>query len=339
MSGIIFNGQEMKKGESVEDYINRVVNQTVERTIRNSDTHHNVKINVKVNEIKEPESSTDDEKVSDTETSTDDETEEEISDTDEEENNKARNIYNNPLQKRVMLGTYNTSMEEHDRVVKIFNNKYGIYERGSNGSPGHYFTHGETVYNLGKLFLLRELFLKKVDYVIINGVSVYVVFLPVKEETKQETEENTRNINTLNNFCYVRDFNKHITIDSSRLFKFMMSQDIIRDYTARLKHIEGHDIKQNAIIYYPNKINKNMFHCMYEIIKLNEKRVKCRELQPVLTLKYDTFYIKSLMKYTRGEYMKEKTYKYYTYSDLCHKGKLLLNDSNYFYYLFDYVKY
>jgi hypothetical protein len=323
MSGIIFNGQEMKKGENAEDYINRVVNNVINITIQNSEQKQ-LKHNVKV---------------SDEDSSTDSDTTEEISETDEEENGRARRIYNNPLQKRVMLGTYNISMDKHDSIIDRFNSKYGTYERGSNGSIGHYFTHGETIYNLGKLFLLRQLYLNQVNEVNINGVKVSIGFLPVKEETKRETEEETRNLNTYNNFCYVRDFNKFITIESSRLFKFMMSQDVIRDYEARFKHLERHDIKPKAIIYYPNKINKNKFHCIYEIIKLNEKRVKCRELQPVLTIKYETFFIKNLMKYTRNEYMREKTYKYFSYSDLTHKGKLLLNDSNYFYYLFDYVKY
>jgi hypothetical protein len=323
MSGIIFNGQEMKKGENVEDYINRVVNNVINITIQNSEQkqlNHNVK-------------------VSDEDSSTDSDTTEEISDTDEEENEKARRIYNNPLYKRVMLGTYNISMDKHDSIIDRFNSKYGTYERGSNGSPGHYFSHGQTIYNLGKLPLLRYLYLNKFHEVNINGVDVSVGFLPVKEETKKETEEETRQLNLYNNFCYVRDCNKFIVIDSSRLFKFMMSQDVIRDYEARFKHMEQHDINPKAIMYYPNKINKNKFHCMYEIIKLNEKRVKCRELQPVLTIKYETFYIKNLMKYTRKEYTREKTYKYFTYSDLCHKAKLLLNDSEYFYYLFDYVKY
>ena len=126
MSGIIFNGQEMKKGENVEDYINRVVNNVVNITIRNSEQKQ-LKCDVKV---------------SDEDTSTDGDSSEEISDTDEEENEKARRIYNNPLYKRVMLGTYNISMDEHDRSIDRFNSKYGIYERGSNGSPGHYFTHG-----------------------------------------------------------------------------------------------------------------------------------------------------------------------------------------------------
>jgi len=35
MSGIIFNGQEMKEGENTEDYINRVINDTVNETMNN----------------------------------------------------------------------------------------------------------------------------------------------------------------------------------------------------------------------------------------------------------------------------------------------------------------
>ena len=43
MSGIIFNGQEMKKGENMEDYINRVVNETVNKTMFNNEMKNNLK--------------------------------------------------------------------------------------------------------------------------------------------------------------------------------------------------------------------------------------------------------------------------------------------------------
>jgi hypothetical protein len=279
MSGIIFNGVEMKKGEDQKAYINRVLKEMdIDDDVSESETGDDV---------------------SESETSTDDDS----SDTEIEETD-SKHVFE--FYKNVMLGTYDCSMEEHDDAVRWFNEKYGTTERGSNGSKGHYFTHGETKYNLFKLQKLKSLYDRDIKAVYIYNVKIHIGFL--NEKSDQELKRIQEDTNLINNFRSQRDADRFIEIKKCRDFMKILNIpdiEIKRDYN-HSKTTHKHKFKVGDAVFYNS--NPYLHYVVFwQIVKITNKRIKVRPLKPIITIKHNTNENNKafLVKYKKGDFITE----------------------------------
>ena len=183
----MFNGVEMKNGENEAEYIKRVLDEmniisNVEE-IKNIIHKHEEEKKPKKELFKKKEinddSSDTDETISDC-SSSDDDTDETISDSDSELNDEQLNRLGLTYFKRVMLGTYDCSMEEHDDAVRWFNNKYGTEECKQEVFPkltsGEWFlgiatTESEAGSDVGGTITTIE---NKGDKFVVNGEKMYI---------------------------------------------------------------------------------------------------------------------------------------------------------------------
>ena len=261
MSGIIFNGVEMKKGETDKEYIKRVFEK------------------MELNDLTiSPQDSTDD--------STETETETDTSDDEKEQKHEFKFYF------KCMLGTYDCNMEEHDDAVRWFNNKYGSKERGSNGSKGHYFTHGDTPYNLFELPKLKSLYDRDIKAVYIYNVKIHINFLKCDDDedeayNEEEKKEEQEFKNTLNNFKRQRDEDRFIEIRKCGEFMRLMNRpeiELKRDYE-HSKSTHKHIFKVGDVVFYNDCEYFNYVH-FWQIIKITPQKIKIKPLKPILTIKH-----------------------------------------------------
>lgn len=261
MSGIIFNGVEMKKGESKNEYIKRVFE----------------KMELSEHDEPTPENSTDDETVSESDTD---------SDSDSELSHTFKLLF------KCMLGTYDCNMEEHDDAIRWFNNKYGTKERGSNGSKGHYFTHGDTIYDLFQLKKLKSLYDRGIFSVSIYNVKIHLHFIKCDDDENQEYNEEEKKEeeefkNTLNNFKSQRDEDRFIEIRKCKDFMRLMNRpeiELKRDYE-HSKSTHKHTFKIGDVVFYNDcEYFKNVH--FWQIVKITKQQIKIKPLKPILTIKH-----------------------------------------------------
>jgi hypothetical protein len=273
MSGIIFNGVEMKKGEEQKAYINRVLK---EMDLSDDDIT--------------PQESTDD----DTET-----------DSDSELSHTFTYYY------KCMLGTYDCSMEEHDDAIRWFNNKYGTRERGSNGSKGHYFTHGDTPYDLFKLPKLKSLYDRNIKAVHIYNVKIHIDFIKCDLDENTEANKELKSIreetNRINNFRSQRDNDRFIEIKKCHHFMKLLNIpdiEIKRDYN-HSKSTNKHTFKIGDVVFY-NSREELKYIVYWQIIKITNRKIKIKPLRPIKTIKHiqdDSNKRAYLYKYKKDDFL------------------------------------
>ena len=328
MSGIMFNGVEMKNGEDEATYIKRVLDEmNIESSVKeiNNIIHKHEEEKKPKKEINDDDS---DETISDC-SSSDDDTESD-SDSDSEIDEEYLNKLGLTYFKRVMLGTYDCSMEEHDAVVNWFNIKYGTEEIGSNGSKGHYWTHGERPYNLFKMKHLKSLYDRKIKSVSHFNVKVHITFIDPTTDDYKTISEYT---NILNNFRSQRDSDRHIELKDCCKFMNLMDYGEVeekRDYNHQ-KTTVGHVWKIGDIIFdYKNPHLKNV--CYWKVIKITNKMLKIRALEPIITVKHESENGKkaNLVKYKKDKFCDGVKTKYVFKNT--HNSVYSIND--YFYRMF-----
>ena len=216
--------------------------------------------------------------------STDDDTETD-SDSDSEEKQTFTYFY------KCMLGTYDCSMEEHDDALRWFNNKYGTRERGSNGSKGHYFSHGDTPYDLFKLPKLKSLYDRDIKAVHIYNVKIHINFLKCDLDENTEANKELKSIreetNRINNFRSQRDSDRFIEIKKCRHFmKLLNIPDIEtkRDYNHQ-KSTYKHTFKVGDVVFY-NSREEFKFIVYWQIVKITNKKIKIKPLTPIKTIQH-----------------------------------------------------
>ena len=124
----------------------------------------------------------------DTDTSDDDtDTSDYDTDTSDDDNDTQKCKYTK-CYKRLILTTYG-NMADHDETVKQFNHIYDTEERGSNGCPGQYFTHGEKSYMISNPIYnkLRSLYAEDCSEMSINGQRIKLDFIDVKPPIQKHT--------------------------------------------------------------------------------------------------------------------------------------------------------
>jgi len=314
MSGIMFNGVEMKNGEDKATYIKRVfdkmnLDSTVEgiqQIINDCEEKKETKKEI-FKKVIDDDLSDSDETLSDCSSSDD----EALSDSDTEIDEDYLQRIGLTYFKRVMLGTYDCSMEEHDDAVKWFNNKYGTEERGSNGSKGHYFTHGENPYNLFKMKKLKSLYDRKIKSVTLYNIKVHVTFInPTTEEIKTLEEYN----NVVNNFRSQRDTDRYIDIKNCEYFMNLMEHPEVenkRDYNHQ-KSTHKYKWKVGDVVFnYANPYLK--FITFWQVIKVSNKMLKVKPLQPIVTVRHinnDSLSKVCLVKYKKDNFIDDVKSKY-----------------------------
>jgi len=334
----MFNGVEMKNGENEAEYIKRVLDEM--NIISNVEEINNIihkheeekkpkkELFKKEKEIKDDSSDTD-ETISDC-SSSDDDTDETISDSVSELNDEQLNRLGLTYFKRVMLGTYDCSMEEHDDAVRWFNNKYGTEERGSNGSKGHYFTHGERPYNLFKMAKLKSIYDRKIKSVSLYNVKVHITFIDPTDDDYKTISEYT---NILKNFRSQRDSDRHIELKDCLQFMNLMDYGEVeekRDYNHQ-KTTVGHKWNIGDIVFnYKNPHLKNV--CYWTVIKITSKMLKIKALEPILTVKHESGNSNkaNLIKYKKDKFLNDVKTKYVFKNT--HNSVYIMDD--YFYRMF-----
>ena len=306
MSGIIFNGVEMKNEETKEEYVKRVF-----KKMKLTDL------------ITPPQDSTDDSTEPETESYSD------TSDDEKEERQSIKFYY------KCMLGTDDCDMEEHDDAIRWFNNKYGTKERGSNGSKGHYFTHGETTYNLFELPKLKSLYDRDIGAVHIYNIKIHITFIKCDEDedeehSKEEKKEEEEFKNTLNNFKRQRDEDRFIEIRTCKDFMRLLNIPDIknkRDYN-HTKTAYQHKYKVGEIIFH-NSSPYLKYVVFWQIVKITSTRIKVKPLKPIITIKHKTYENNKafLVKYKKDDFITEDI-----------KSKYLEpNEHNSYYTIDDYI--
>jgi hypothetical protein len=303
-TGVIFNGVEMKKGEYQKDYIERVLNEMdltgdsfLDLTVL-KDESSDEEIKQEIND------DSSDESISDNTSSDDSEIDD--SEIDEDYLNSLGLTYF----KKVMLGTYDCSIEEHDAVINWFNMKYDTQESGSNGSKGHYWTHGIKPYNLFKMKHLKSLYDRKINNVSHMNVKIHITF---KDPTTSEIQEITEYTNILNNFRSQRDNDRYIELKDCEQFMNLLEFGEVeekRDYNHQ-KSTNGHIWKIGDIIFdYRNPHLK--YICFWKVIKITSKMLKIKALNPFLTIKHNSHNGERvlLMKYKKDVFIDDVKSKY-----------------------------
>jgi len=289
MSGVVFNGVEMKNNESVNDYIQRVLEEQSKKLEY---------VNIHSSDESESSDSSDNEEVSETDDS----------DTEDEHGGHYK------LYKKVILGTYDCNIEEHDDAIRFFNNKYGTLEKGSNGSKGHYWTHGETNYNLFELPKLRKLYDREIKSVRLYNIKICISFLDCEGDPKPDYKENQERINLLRNFRSQRDLNKYIILKDCFHFNDIINLKEVRkrrDYNSHVIIPNDYNyMVNNGIILAYNK-NNNLY--FYEVEKVYKNKIKCKALKPITTIihnvnnSYDNKTVSvKLVKFVKSVYTDEQ---------------------------------
>ena len=261
MSGIIFNGIELQNGENIEDYINKVVNKAIQTT----EETKKALVNKSIFEKKEEETATDTDTDTDTYTDTD-------TDTDDED--KVYMAFN----KRLMLTTHK-DMDHHDKAVQDFNSVYGTAEKGSNGSSGNYFTHGENIYNLYKLKKLYELYKLDIEQVSINNRKIDINFIDCKNELEYKTIPQQTVLRTIKTAKQHINDNTYMNIKDGRLFQCVIDDEQINNRLAH-NNITKKCNDKDTVIKYNDEI--------YQVVKMYEKKnkIKIMRLIPHLVLSH-----------------------------------------------------
>lgn len=308
MSGIIFNGVEMKEGENESEYIKRVFDKmNIKSTVG--------EINNILNECKKEKKTKDsifniDDDLSETDDSETDT--EPDTDTDTEPDTKEELIkHTDKYFKFVKLETRDCTQDEHNDVIKWFNRQYGTDEEGHEGHKGNYKTYGETPYNLYKLKDLKSLYDRKINKVNHFNITVHITFKNLPLEDYKIIEEYQ---NIINNFRSQRDENKHIELNDCIKFNHLLEYGEVenyRDYNKQ-KSTVGHVWNINDVVFdYTDPHLKNI--CFWQVVKITNKRIKVRPLRPILTVKhYNNHSLRTvnLMKYTNGDFINDIKARY-----------------------------
>lgn len=188
---------------------------------------------------------------------------------------EAEKVYTT-LNKRLILTT-EADMDTHDNIILTFNHIYDTSERGANGSPSQYFTHGETVYDLNKLPRLKGLYTTEIKNMKIDNVNVHIRFIDVDPENEYRTiPQQTINYITGKAKKYITN-NKHLLIKDPRVFQTVIEHPDIK--TKMCRRNKTNKIKvNNTIIQYNDKF--------YKVVKTykDPDKVKGRLLTPHLTI-------------------------------------------------------
>jgi len=189
------------------------------------------------------------------------------------------------LYKNVILNTYDCNMKEHDAAIEYFNNKYGTLEKGSNGSKGNYWTHGEIKYNLFQLPKLRKLYDREKKSVRIYNIKIRVSFLDCEGDHETDDKEYQEHINLLNNFRSQRDNNKYIIVKECCHFNDIIELKEVRnrmDYNSQvtIPNDYNYTVNNNIILSY----NKNNNLYFYKVVKVFKNKIKCKALKPITTI-------------------------------------------------------
>lgn len=316
MSGIIFNGVEMKNGEDKSEYIKRIfdkmnipttkgeINYIIEND-KKGDAEEYKKDAVK--RLIDDDLSETDDTISDCSSSDDDPLSDSDSELDTEQLEKLGLTYF----KRVLLGTYDCSMEEHDDLIKWFNDKYGTEEQGSNGSKGHYWTHGERPYNLFKMKKLKSLYDRKINKVSYMNIKVHITFIDPTNEDLKIIGEYT---NILNNYKSQLKHDRHIELKDCIKFNHLIEYNVVddkRDYN-HSKSTINHKWKLGDVVFnYVNPFLK--FITFWQVVKITNKMMKVKPLKPIMTIKHinenspNKVYI---IKYKKDVFMDDVKSKY-----------------------------
>lgn len=289
-TGIMFNGVEMKKGEDINEYIHKVVNKIINK--QNAIINHST-LTDETDSESESESESDNEMLL---------------------YNQFPDNYTNKM--KIILGTYDCSMDEHDDIIRWFNNKYKTFERGSNGSKGHYWTHGETLYDLDetKYGKLKQLYERRIGKVRLYNIEVFITYKPVhKHESKQENEFHL----LCKNFKDQRDCNRFIEVKDYDVVNRLFEMDFIelkRDYNKQ-KTTKNHKYKLGDVVFH-NSNPHFKYLVFWEVVGITNNMIKCKAISPHVTVKYepakDTLLSNNyLIKYTKGSYVEDVKSKYF----------------------------
>ena len=234
-----------------------------------------------------------------------------------------------PLYKCLIITTKAQTIPKHDAIINKFNKLYGTSEKGSNGSSGGYFTHGETKYNINELPLLKELYITDIKEFKILRVKCFLSFEDTEEKQDDITEEKHDDINCVkNNFIHARNNDQSITIPSHIDFNKFMDEPYILDrfyYKNKCKVINN-EYNEGDILYLHDE-KSGVYQDLYQVIKTTKLKVVIQPLIPILTATHKDIngsYTTYLYKYRLNNIDTSKKWRYFnktTFSE-----KVILND-------------
>jgi hypothetical protein len=291
MSGVIFNGIEMGTDEDPDCYVERLYEDNGTNVSNSEDSDNDTDDHKPLIHWQRPQCT-------------------HITETQKEGHTKIT-VEQRPLEfppdrnetyTKVMLGTYDCDMDEHDAAVDAFNNTFKTTEKGSNGSKGHYWTHAETVYDLTELKQLNEVYKFNLNYMVAGTVKVYISFLKLNHQEQKKVDEFKKLLKT---FKVQTIANRYIEVNERDQYTKLMMHNYIeseRSYNHQFPTSKK-PIKKGDVLF-----NNSSPHLKYiyfwQVVNIKNDIIRCKPLEPIITIKHQKGDDKVLLlKYIKNRFI------------------------------------